>query len=175
MLEFNMSHLMTESLPARTRTRIRAELIGLATKDQRLRRPFYRRRAAVVAAGAAVVLGVGGTAAAVTWMQPEPVQDRDTARCYSTISNDFSMHFPGTTIASPVASDGSGGQVANPLEACAAAWRAGLLYGISPHNATGTYDVPPLTVCVLPDGSAAVYPGTADTCAKVGLPAVKGA
>ena len=34
--------------------------------------------------------------------------------------------------------------------------------------------VPPLVACVMPDGTAAVFPGTRATCATLGLPNASG-
>ena len=59
---------------------------------------------------------------------------------------------------------------AGAVRDCAALWKPGALY-----NPTGKTPAPPLTACVLPDGTVGVFPqarGT-DTCARLGLPRPK--
>lgn len=133
----------------------------------------HRPRKVLVVSLTAVALLFGGTATAISVLQPEPVRVHDTARCYSEISSDFSESFPGGTIASPVSSNGDGGQVTAPVRACATLWEAGALPSRNPFTDPPTsnhYPVPDLSGCVLPDGSAAVFPGPPDTCQKLGLP-----
>lgn len=132
-------------------------------------------RVIVVGALVAGVLAGGGAAAAVL-LAPQRPTVFDQARCYSEPSSDFSDAFPGTSITTPT-EVGQSGPIDVPdqaLDACSAVWRQGLLVYGSPHvlSGPGTSDnrVPPLVVCVLPSGEAAVFPGDAETCASLGLP-----
>jgi len=78
---------------------------------------------------------------------------------------------------------GSNAQVTNALAVCSVVWADGFLrWGSSEVGGTrlpsGALDpdhpVPPLVVCVLPSGIAAVFPGEKNTCATLGLPAAEG-
>jgi hypothetical protein len=170
MSDPDLTLLPAEPFPLDRRDRLRGELVALVHADSATR-PRRKLNRFMLAGGAAVlVVAGGGTAAAIAYFGSTPVTDRTSARCYSAISTDFGSEFPGTTIAAAQASDGSGGQVVAPIEACAAAWRVGIPQGIPPNKANPPYPVPNLAGCVLPDGSAAVFPGPADTCQRLGLP-----
>ena len=137
------------------------------------RGPHHHRRKILFVSVTGCALLLGGTATAISVLRPEPVRVHDTARCYSEISSDFGESFPGGTIASPSSSNGDGGQVTAPIQACATLWQAGALPSRNPFTdppTSNNYPVPELTGCVLPDGSAAVFPGPPDTCQKLGLP-----
>jgi len=129
-----------------------------------------RRRLLLIGVGSAALVATGtGLAAARIWFGSEPVTNHDTAKCYSKISSDFGSHFPGGTVAAPKSTAGGGGQVVAPVRACANAWEMGVIQGISPALAKPPYPVPHLVACVLPDGTAAVFPGPAGTCQKLQL------
>jgi hypothetical protein len=67
--------------------------------------------------------------------------------------------------------------VNNAISVCAALWRQGILHP-GPQGArdratagpAGSSQVPPLVACVLPGGTAAVFPGPPSTCATLSLP-----
>jgi hypothetical protein len=84
-------------------------------------------------------------------------------------------------MASPVNS-GRPGQVTDALGTCSSLWSQGLIKA-GPRGAAvpasrpspDAHDpVPPLVVCVMPDGTAAVFPGDKSTCAALGLPDASG-
>jgi hypothetical protein len=133
-------------------------------------RALHRRppRSLLVAAAAVIaMLGGTGVAAALGYLGSAPVTDTHSARCYSKVSHNFGNHFPGTTVAAvqrdaPVGA--SRGGVQAPVRMCGYMWSMGLVQG--PH---GAKTVPPLVGCVLPNGTAAVFPGGPDTCHRLGL------
>lgn len=134
-----------------------------------------RRRIVMVGTVAAVALGGGGVAVAHQYFGSKPVTDHRTARCYSRISTDFGPDFPGSTAGGPLtpATSGHGSRmlpVTAPIEECAAAWRVGALGGHAADRSNKIYPVPHLVGCVLPDGTAAVFPGPDGTCQRLGLP-----
>lgn len=139
-------------------------------------------RVAVTAAAVTAILVAGtGTAVAYHFLASAPVTDTQTARCYSRASTDFGSSFPGTTVDS-VGTRAVSGQngplgVRAPISVCAYLWEIGAVHpGAQTHpNPSATppandVPVPHLVGCVLPDGSAAVFPGPDGTCEKLGLP-----
>jgi hypothetical protein len=130
-------------------------------------------------AGVAAVVVFGTGAGAVVYVRASaPVTDRDLARCYTVASLGGGNDFFGTTIAKaqPAGTPGIG-QVEDALGVCAAVFRQDILVpgraGVQP-RAHGEHRVPPLVACVLPGGIAAVFPGHAGTCHKLGLPRAAG-
>jgi hypothetical protein len=135
----------------------------------------------VAVAGMAVGLVITGSAAAAVVdhvTTSAPVTETDEARCYSTASLAGGNNFAGltTTAAGPIGSDA---QVTNALADCRLSWQDGFLtLGSTQKGGTrppsGALDpdhaVPPLVVCVLPSGIAAVIPGPSTTCQSLGLP-----
>jgi hypothetical protein len=138
----------------------------------RVRRNRRLRRIAGIGASVAI-LGGAGTAMATELIGNAPVTDHNTARCYAKISTDFGPDFPGATMAAAQPSNGDGHDVVAPIRACAAAWRAGAIQYphplINPPPAK-EFPVPHLVGCVLPNGTAAVFPGPNGTCQQLGLP-----
>jgi hypothetical protein len=131
-----------------------------------------KRHALVVGAGAAVLIGTAGAAAYV--QESPPVTDKGSARCYTVASLAGGDAFRGTTIAA-AGKPGSPAQVTQAVSVCAALWRQGILVpGAagpgSPRGGTSAHPVPKLVACVMPDGTAAVFPGDAQTCHTLGLP-----
>jgi hypothetical protein len=127
----------------------------------------------LVTAGAGTAVGVALTSSS------QPVIDHSTARCYTRADLGSGGSFPGTTVSVATRRPAAGGvaaagEVADALSACAALWRQGFLTLGSPSIATpppGAADatVPVLVSCTLSDGTAAVFPGDADTCLRLGL------
>ena len=118
------------------------------------------RTKVIAGAIALVVCGAGGLAIANQTSTPARVTDLTRVHCYSRISTDFTVRFPGITLDG--AQSGTSEPGRDPVAACAGLWREGLL------GAGST--VPALVACVLPSGIAAVYPGRAGTCQQVKLP-----
>jgi hypothetical protein len=159
-------------LPPQSREAMRRELEAVVAKVDR-RRPH--RTAVIGGATAFIVLGTG--AGAAVYLRHESVTNKSYARCYTTDSVGSGTNFVGTTIAE-AGSPGKPGQVNNALSVCSALWREGI---IGPNSGPSgnvsrstTYPVPNLAVCRMPDGTAAVFPGDAKTCAKLGLPVAQG-
>lgn len=125
-----------------------------------------------------LVAGVlaGGTATAAVLLSAQRPTVFDKVRCYSEASRDFSASFPGTSVTIANAAGSASTSVDVPdqaLEACAAVWRQGLLIpgasGVVRTRGIPERAVPPLAVCVLSSGEAAVFPGGSKTCATLGL------
>jgi hypothetical protein len=164
----------TLSLPARRRRAARAQLEHLIAESTK--RHHHRRwpHAALVGALGAAVL-VTSAAVAIAYVQSEPVTVKTTARCYTVDSLAGGTNFSGTTIAHAGRPDTTA-QVNHALSVCAALWRQGFLkHGARTALQPGPNEhhrVPPLAACTLPNGTAAVFPGRQDTCARLGLPSV---
>jgi hypothetical protein len=142
------------------------------------RAPRRRPRVATVAVvGIVGVIAVGGVAAAGAFLAPKPATNRQTGRCYSTISSNFGDNFPGSSMGNAARPGGTAPELPPlAIDDCAASWRAGAMTYPGTHpspNAAGDYPVPPLVACVLPSGEAAVFPGPPSTCASLGLPTLK--
>jgi hypothetical protein len=160
----------SRTLPVYRRTAMRRQLEAQVTRK-------YRRRPLLIAASAAVV-AAGTSAAAYAYVQhSQPVTDKSEARCY-TVAGLSAGPESFTTIAEPaMAGSPRPAQVGNALSVCAALWRQGFLHpgpqgarGPATPDPAGTSPVPPLAACVLPDGTAGVFPGTSSVCAALGLP-----
>ncbi|PPF25722.1 hypothetical protein C5C95_05755 [Rathayibacter sp. AY1B7] len=132
-----------------------------------------RHRIAIAAVPAAVILAAvsGGL-----FFAQAPVSDTMTVACFARAERNGS-EFPGTTgaLATQDGIPGSGDQVPIPdaIAFCSDLWRQGAL---DVDTANGSpVDLRPgqipseLTVCVMPDGIAAVIPGTSDVCGQLGL------
>jgi hypothetical protein len=78
---------------------------------------------------------------------------------------------------------GTQARVTNALATCTTVWADGFLTLGStqvggtrqpPGTLTPDHPVPPLVVCVMPGGIAAVFPGNDNTCGALDLPAALG-
>ena len=166
--------------PARTLPEYRATAIRRQLEAEVGRKP--RRRRLLVAAGG-VLVAAGATAAGFAFVpHAQPVTDKDMARCYSVASLSAGpQSFTTIAEANPVNS-GRPGQVTDALGTCASLWSQGFIHAgpqgaeapTSPPSPGAHHPVPPLAVCVLPDGTAAVFPGGKSTCAALGLPSASG-
>lgn len=148
-------------------------MLEQAVADERPRRSIIRRPAVAVGLGAAVVLG-GGTATAYVLVQ-RPVTDTSSVHCLARAEMDERGSYPGSSVA---VAEPNGEQVSidDALGMCSQVWRDGLL---DPSLGSGNAARPnpernsavpnDLTVCVMPDGSAAVVPGPPAACGSVGL------
>ena len=111
--------------------------------------------------------GVGVAAAAYAHYQK--VSNLTTAHCYSLPQ----LGDNGTTIGVLSTTTGSS-QVVDALGTCGMLWRDDFLSpGVSSivrvTQTTTVHPVPNLVVCTMPDGTAGVFPGSAETCANLGL------
>jgi hypothetical protein len=153
------------ALPARKRAAARRQLEQVVTRSGRRRR--WQRPGAAAAAGAVVVLSTG----AVTYAHYQRITNKTDARCYTVASTAGADHYTTVAAAGP---PGRPGRVEDALSVCGDLWREGFLStgasGITrPENSSVSHRVPALVVCTMADGSAAVFPGNSDTCAKLGL------
>jgi hypothetical protein len=152
------------TLPARKREAARRQLEQVVTRSARRR---WRWPGVAAAAGAVIVLSTG----AVTYAHYQRVTNKTDARCYTVASTVGGDHY--TTVAA-AGLPGRPGRVEDALSVCGDLWREGFLRtgasGIArPDGNPVRYRVPPLVVCTMADGTAAVFPGSGDTCAKLGL------
>ena len=152
---------------------MRAELEAFVTHEEPATRWWRKRRN--VTGGLVVALIVatgGGTAAAYAYLHPRAVTNKGYARCYSEPVYAQGSIFPGTTIATAVG-EGSNGSIEDALDTCASLWQVGALTPGAPRAvapvAGRSYPAPALVGCTLSNGIAAVFPGGADTCDRLGL------
>ena len=144
----------------------------LESEVSRSRRP---RKRLLITVGATLVAAGAGAAGYAYTAHTAPVTDKSEASCYTVASlsagpESFTQVGEATRAGSPTRA-----QVDNALSVCADFWRQGIL---SPGpdgarglpNPAGRHPVPSLVACVLPDGTAAVFPGTRSTCAALNLP-----
>ena len=159
--------------PASRREPARCQLEQVvADPAARSRRP---RRPVLVASGvAATVVATGACAFAIAGYQP--VTSKYVARCYTVASLSTSRY---TTIAQAGPVGAPQPQIGNALSVCADLFRQGLLKaggpGLNPYaDVKIDHTVPRLVECTMSDGTAAVFPGGAGTCAILGLPRATG-
>jgi hypothetical protein len=163
--------LTARPLPGPRRDAMRQQLEAIVAEQRGPRRGHKT----TVIGGAVLIAALGTGAAAFVYVeQSQPVTNKTEARCYTVASLEGGNQFHGTTIAA-AGRPGSKAQVDAAASVCAALWRQGFLLpgaaGItSPHNTTTRHRVPSLVACVMPDGTAAVFPGNRQTCTKLGLP-----
>jgi hypothetical protein len=132
-----------------------------------------------------VAIVAGGGAVAYSQLGSAPVTDHGQARCYAEAHYTPGTSFPGTTIATGtyVSRDGTitpSRGIRDAKADCAAMFRQGFLRvdstripAIPDPGPSAGRPVPPLVECVLPDGTAAVFPGTGELCARLGLAALE--
>jgi hypothetical protein len=159
-------------LPPRRRDAIRHQLETLVAAGAGRRQ---RRKPALIATCAAAIV-VGTSAGALVYVHhTQPVTNKSEARCYTVANLAGGEQFHGTTIAEAGVPGGKAPQVDNAVSVCADLWRQGFLLpgaaGVARQPDTKAHHrVPPLVACVMPDGTAAVFPGNSRTCASLGLP-----
>jgi hypothetical protein len=133
-------------------------------------RAVGRWRRSSVAIALSLVTAAGGVGvAAAAYAHYQKVSNLTTAHCYSLPQ----LGDNGTTIGVLSTTTGSS-QVVDALGTCGMLWRDGFLSpGVSSivrvTQTTTVHPVPKLVVCTMPDGTAGVFPGTAATCANLGL------
>lgn len=159
------------SLPEDRRAVMRHQLTAVVTRGHHRRRPL-------LVAVCAVVVAAGTGAGAYAYVQHfEPVTDKSEARCYTVASLSAGPESFTTIAQASRAGSSRPAQVADAVSVCAALWRQGILNpgpqgarGRATPDPAGTGQLPPLVACVLPGGTAAVFPGTPRTCVTLGLP-----
>lgn len=177
--------LAPRPLPAAHRVALRRELADIASGRRRPDRRRGGRRVYLATGLSAAVLATGGWVV-YSRLGSAPVTDHSTARCYTRAEYSPGAHFPGTgvSMADHTAADGHEvkGQVRDALGLCADLFAQGFLQVGSTHipvianpGPGANRPIPPLVECVLPDGTAAVFPGTGNLCARLGLADVGGA
>jgi hypothetical protein len=154
------------ALPEPRRSAARAQLEEVVRQSVTARR-FSRKSKWIISGSALLCVTVVACTVAVAATLNVP--NKTQARCY-TVDKVAGFHV-GIGMASRSAKPG---QVRNARSVCAALYRAGNLKagvaGINPKPGSGNHRVPPLAACVLPDGTAGVFPGGPGTCARLGLP-----
>lgn len=133
------------------------------------------------AAGVASAV-VASTGAAWAYQQFSEATVTDQVRCYSMLELGDGENFPGLTTTSVEWTSSQPPIIpAEAIDACSVSWRAGVLREGDPQThepyAPGDYlpsgAVPKLTVCVVDDRVAGVFPGGPHSCATLGLPQLK--
>jgi uncharacterized membrane protein len=164
-----MSYFHPERMPALPARRRRAARLQLEEVVRRSARTPRRRPPVVIAAAIAIVL-ISTGAAAFAIATSAPVTNKKVERCFTVADKAgyySEMAVPGKA--------GTQGHVKNARALCAGLYRQGYLKkGVSstnPHPGRGAHPVPHLVICAWKDGSAAVFPGSSGTCARLNLPA----
>lgn len=169
--------LPARPLPAAQRAALRRELLDTV----RVSAPRRRRRHVYATTGLTVAIVAGGGAVAYSQLGTAPVTDHSSARCYTRAHYQPGPDFPGTTVAVASYRSSNGkitrsGGVQDALTACADLFGQGFLQVGSSHvpaidqpGPSADRPVPALVECVLPDGTAAVFPGTGNLCVRLGL------
>ncbi|MGX5696982.1 hypothetical protein ACWKWP_12345 [Agromyces soli] len=145
--------------------RMRQNLVGNANAWER-KNARTRKIAAIAAIGAVALVGAG-----VAWVALASPELRENAvYCYSDA--DQSSKFSTVVRGEAEVPDGSL-PVADAIELCEAAWRAGAVGQPAPPPPDGDFPVPPLQACVRLDGVTAVFPSdgssTDEFCRDLGL------
>ncbi|MEV7694010.1 hypothetical protein AB0N73_11855 [Microbacterium sp. NPDC089189] len=153
-----------------TRTRAIRELLAQRIRDDpAIRRKRLRRRIAVWGS-AGLVGAVALTTGAAILFGATPVTDKTIVHCLSSTIRDADGTYPGS---SATIADGNGpGRVDDALALCAQMWKQGALNpSVDPTAPTQSPGmVPPLQVCVMRDGTAAVVPSSsASVCQSLGM------
>lgn len=149
------------------------QLRRLAGSEPR-RSPRRLRRGLTVVLGVCVLAGAGVGVAAAFGVFSRPPSERGVAHCYTTADLDG----PRTTFGVAVgpATEGLGDAAAAALNICQMNWRSGAFLLSTPEiqqsvdpNGPVIQQAPHLAVCVLGSGAVAVFPGSAETCERLGL------
>lgn len=137
------------------------------------RRRFRKTTTVVAGIVAALAIGVGTAAAFGVFSTPPTL--RDIAHCYTTVDLDDPTNHNDFAVALDFDQpDLTADAAAMALDICAGGWAQGRFSDTDPKitDPQGTrtdYPVPPLTACVLDDGSVAVFPGTEEVCNDLGI------
>ncbi len=161
--EPEMSEVRTQAMRKLLAARIRSE--------PAIRQRRVRRRLAIFGGLGALTVGLAATGAAVL-LGAGPVTDTTIVHCLSSTTRGPNGTYPGS---SATIADGTGpGRVDDAIALCSQMWQQGILSGTldptAPTQTPGDTPVPPLQVCVMRDGTAAVVPsGNRSVCQSLGL------
>ncbi|MCU1678454.1 MAG: hypothetical protein JWM93_3212 [Frankiales bacterium] len=145
------------------------DLLEREAANSRTNRRGWKSPGVLLSIGTAVVLSAGAAAAYVAFA---PATDHSRVRCYTVPAAGGRDTFFGTDAGVANSADGSVAAIA-ALDLCGALWRSGVIAAGRAQAdlpEPGLHPVPPLVACRLPDGVAAVFPGTAELCAQLGFP-----
>lgn len=140
-------------------------------------RPRFATKTTVVAGSVALLIGGGvATAAVIEHLTPTQAKVSTSGRCYTELSTNFSDGFPGVSVGNAHRPGQDAQAVPQTLlDECSVLWQHGELTpgqrGSGDYSDSANLPVPDLTVCVLPNGQAAVFPGH-NICPQLGLPAI---
>jgi len=155
-------------LPARRRKAARLQLEEMVRRSAQA----PQRRTPVVVAAAIVVVMLSTGAAAAGVVAYHTITDKTEARCFTVARvHPRSAYF--TTIVQ-AGTTRSKGVVRDALKQCRGLFAAGELkrgHPVLRSHFKPTKHTPHLVACVWPDGTAAIFPGKAGTCHKLGLQA----
>lgn len=163
---------MTRNEPEMSAARTHAirELLAQRIRDEPAIRRTRARRRIVVWGSAGFVGAVVLTTGAAILLGSAPVTDKTLVHCLSSTTRGANGTYPGSS--ATIADGDSPGRVDDARALCAQMWEQGVLSPavdpIAPTQSPGT--VPPLQVCVMRDGSAAVVPSSiASVCQSLGM------
>jgi hypothetical protein len=152
------------------RTQAMREILAQRIRDEpAARRTRLRRRLALWGGAGLIGTAVLSTGAAFLFGSA-PVTDTTIVHCLSSTTRTADGTYPGS--AATIADGNGPGRVDDALALCAQMWQQGALSPnadpTAPTRSPG--QVPPLQVCVMRDGTAAVVPSsTATVCQSLGM------
>lgn len=152
------------------RTRAIRELLAQRIREEPAIRRRRMRRRVTVWGSVGVVGAVALTTGAAVLLGSAPVTDNTIVHCLSSTTRDADGNYPGSS--ATIASGNGPGRVDDAVSLCSQMWERGVLGPsidpTAPTHAPG--QVPPLQVCVMRDGSAAVVPSVTGTvCQSLGM------
>lgn len=162
-VEPEMSEARTQAMRELLSERIRSE--------PAIKRRRFRQRIAVWGSVGLFTVGVASTGAAILF-GVTPVTDKTIVHCLSSTTRGPNGTYPGS---SATIADGVGsGRVDDALALCGQMWKQGVLSSTvdptAPTQSPGDVIVPPLQVCVMRDGTAAVVPSeNPSVCQSLGM------
>jgi hypothetical protein len=125
----------------------------------------------LVSLGVAAVVVAGSAGGAVAWVAVATPSDPYVGYCYPNLDLDRGGHWTGTTVTSVTSRAGERSPV-ELLATCQIAWRMGTVFPPGTTPAGDDNPVPELHGCVTKHDEAAVFPGDAGVCERLGLPAL---
>lgn len=153
-----------------TRTQAIRELLAQRIRDEPAIRRRRRRQKVALWGSVGIVGAVALTTGAAVLLGSAPVTDTTIVHCLSSTTRGADGSYPGS---SATIAEGSGpGRVEDARALCAQMWEQGALSPsadpTAPTRTPGT--VPPLQVCVMRDGTAAVVPSdSVSVCQSLGM------
>ena len=152
------------------RTQAIRELLAQRIRDEPAVRRTRRRRRIVLWSSVGLVGAATLTTAAAIVFGSAPVTDTTIVHCLSSTTRGADGSYPGSS--ATIADRDGPGRVDDARALCAQMWEQGVLSPTveptAPTQSPGT--VPPLQVCVMRDGTAAVVPSNnASVCQSLGM------